>query len=147
MSVVFINIKDNNNIDMTSDVKANIESLTNELICAISMTYHRTKKIDLVYRTEKFTKEHSIEHKFHVKLIEVESKCNVNNRENIYGIYERLYHIQENYNLKLFITIMDKDLNKIQAFLLSSIIDVPMTKKGKPKKNGKFTTLFKGLFW
>lgn len=146
MSVVFINIVDNNNIDMTSDVRSKIESLTNELICAISMTYHRNKN-DLVVRNEKYSKEWIIEKNFHSKINDIAFRCNVHNRENIYGIYERLYYIQEYYKLKLFITIMDKDLNKIQGFLLSSIIDVPMTKKEKPTKKGKFTTLFKGLFW
>ncbi len=147
MSVVFIDIVDNNNMLMTDDVKSNIESLTNELICAISMIYHRDQKLDLVYTTELISHARVIEKKFMNKIFDIEHNCKSQNSEYIYGIYERLYHIQERYNLKLFITITDKDMNKISGFLLSSIIDAPMTKKGKPSKNGKFTTLIKGFFW
>jgi hypothetical protein len=38
-------------------------------------------------------------------------------------------------------------MEKVKGFLLSEIVEIPMTKKGKPKKYGLFSILKKGFFW
>jgi hypothetical protein len=149
MSVVIINIKDLNNIEMSDVIRSNIESLTNELTCALSMDYHRRNadNHNLNYTTDPNTVERKVEQQLMYKFTEID----INNFSVLHNyttcIYERLHTLEAIYKLKLYVTICDKNMEKVKGFLLSEIVEIPMTKKGKPKKYGLFSILKKGFFW
>ena len=149
MSVVNINIKDMNNSVVSDVVRTNIESLTNELICAISMDYHRRNADNhkFTYTTESHTVERNIQQKLMYKFIEIDID-NYNVLHNYTTcIYERLHTLEAIYKLKLYVTISDMNMKNEKGFLVSDIIEIQMTKKGKPKKRGLFSILRKGFFW
>jgi len=149
MSVVNINIKDMNNIKMSDVVRTNIESLTNELICAISMDYHRRNadNHNLTYTTESHSVERNVEQKLMYKFTEIDMDNYTVLHSYTTCIYERLHTLEAIYKLKLYVTISDMNMENEKGFLVSDIVEIQMTKKGKPKKQGLFSILKKGFFW
>lgn len=149
MSVVHIDIQDINNTEMSDIVKSNISLLSNELRCAISADYYRFKAeiFDLNFTTEPETVERKVEQDLMNKLIDVHM-CNTKSLHSYTtGIYERLNILEKIYKLKLRVLICDNDMKVAKSFLISEILQIPMTKQGTPKKFGTISIIRKALFW